>query len=201
MDQRIKKVLDYLEGHLDQSPRLQDLAKLACLSPSQFHRVFKKATGRTPFQFLEALKMNKSRQLLLTEQISIQELSDQFGYRDYETFSRAFKKHFHLSPDDLKAIAKAILRKHSTDSSELIIATFPQAVPHSAITATIQSLIKIHNLSVEELEEAQIFTIKPKSNPLSDTVPLIKNKFELHLVPKIWESLLTENRNDESAPS
>ena len=92
MEDRIKKVLDYIEENLGHSLELKDLAAVACLSPSQFHRQFKRQTGRTPFKFVEEMRMNKAYQLILEEGWMIHELSDQFGYKDYETFSRAFKK-------------------------------------------------------------------------------------------------------------
>ena len=55
MDNRIKKVLNYIEDNLSLSADLSELAAIACLSPSQFHRVFKKETNYTPFQFIEKI--------------------------------------------------------------------------------------------------------------------------------------------------
>ena len=92
MDKRIKTVLDYIEDHLDRDLPLSKLSKIACLSPSQFHRIFKKATGSTPFQFIEKIKMDKAYRLITCGQATVYELTEQLNYNDYETFSRAFQK-------------------------------------------------------------------------------------------------------------
>ena len=105
MDHRIAKVLDFLEDHLSAKIRIDELADIACMSVSQFHRKFKDETGRTPFKFCEEHKISKAYQLILAENSTAHDLAFKLGYSDYETFSRAFKKYYFLAPDDLKSIA------------------------------------------------------------------------------------------------
>ncbi len=108
MDARIEKVLNHIEGHLSDDLSLSTMAKMACMSESQFHRVFKTSTVFTPFKFIEKLRINFAYQKLIKAPQSIQLLSERCGYQDYETFSRTFKRFYSISPHDLAAITNQI---------------------------------------------------------------------------------------------
>ena len=127
MDERIKNILDFIENSLSRTYTLDELSKIVYLSPAQFHKVFKKETNRTPFKFIEEIKMNKAHHCLLHENHSVYDLTEILGYNDYETFSRAFKKHFHFSPDDLKSIANKIKEGLTIEKKgDLFIASFKE---------------------------------------------------------------------------
>ena len=126
MDSRIKSVLDQIEDNLGTDLDLASLAKIACLSASRFHRLFKKETGLTPFKFLEELKMEKAHELLLKGDVLVSEIADALNYNDYETFTRAYKKYYGLSPDDLKSIASSVrlqINPQTEAGSEIVIRT------------------------------------------------------------------------------
>lgn len=97
---RIATVINHLEQHLDQAVSLDQLAKVAFLSPVQLYRVFKKATGLTPIQYHEHLRIASGLEQLV-EVESVAQVAFDLGYKNYETFSRAFKKLCHLSPNDM----------------------------------------------------------------------------------------------------
>ena len=124
MDTRIQKVLDYIESNLSRKLTLSELAAIGCMSSSYFHRVFKKETGRTPFNFIEEIKINKAYALIISNTPRIYELTEMFGYSDYETFTRAFKKHFTLAPDDLRAIVLRIKKELNVGSEGFLIKVF-----------------------------------------------------------------------------
>ncbi len=194
MEDRIKDVLDYIEENLGNRLMLVDLAAMACLSPSQFHRQFKKQTGRTPFKFIEELKMNKANHLILQEKWMIQELSEEFGYRDYETFSRAFKKYFHLSPDDLKAIVHGVHSNVKDQSHELMILALDDSVVENDLMSHLKAFMEDRELKLEDLKEAQIFKIVTKELADESKTHLIKNKFAMAKDDKLWQSLIKERK-------
>ena len=191
MEDRIKKVLDHIEENLGTSLELKELAAVACLSPSQFHRQFKRQTGRTPFKFVEELKMNKAYQIIMQERWMIHELSDRFGYRDYETFSRAFKKYFHFSPDDLKAIVEGIRANiDSEEKHELMVFTLDESSREVDLLKQLKALLKERNVQMTDLNQARIFKIAPKGLVPEKKSRLIKNKFALTKENKLWKTLL-----------
>lgn len=191
MEDRIIKVLDHIEENLGTSLELKDLAAVACLSPSQFHRQFKHQTGRTPFRFVEELKMNKAYHLILQENWMIHELSDRFGYKDFETFSRAFKKYFHFSPDDLKAIVERLkVNVGPGEEHELMIVTQDESKGDDDLLKQLKEIIKERNLKMTDLERPRIFKISPKASIPEKNGHLIKNKFALTTQEKLWKALL-----------
>ena len=93
MDDRISKVLDYIEGHLSLTLELKDLAKVACMSQGHFHQVFKKETGRTPFKFIEEIKMNKAHQMLISMALILAQL---MSFLARQTVSTLYRNSPHL---------------------------------------------------------------------------------------------------------
>ena len=174
MDIRIKNTLNYIEDHLNDSLSLSKLSTIACLSPSQFHRIFKRETKKTPFKFIEEIKMNKAYRLLTDEDVFVTELALNLGYNDYETFSRAFKKYFHLAPDDLKAISNN-LNASIGDNEKTVLLTFDKALPEADLLERLIQVAKAHNISKKDLKSAKMFKVEQKTN--SETPKkVIKNK-------------------------
>jgi len=190
MDHRITKVLNHIESNLSLVVKLDELASIACLSPSQFHRLFKVETGSTPFRFCQKIKLHFAYQLLTIEDTNISDLSIQLGYKDYETFSRAFKKQFHLAPGDLKAIVNKVNSKVNS-KNKVLIATFDDSALTDANYIKLIELTKTNNLSADDLQQAQIYTVSKKDH-LSVAINTIKNKFEMKKDLKIWQKLISE---------
>ncbi|AXT20263.1 helix-turn-helix domain-containing protein [Flavobacteriaceae bacterium AU392] len=190
MDDRIRKTLDYIENHLSESLSLDQLAAVSCLSRSQFHRLFKEETQRTPFKFIEEIKMNKAYQLLTDENRLVTELASNLGYNDYETFSRAFKKYFHLSPDDLKAISNKVNATMEANDKTILL-TFNEKLSEDELLKKLNEIAQDNNIIEEDLKNAKIFKIAQKTN--SNTFKkIIKNKFEMTEAKQIWKSLLNK---------
>ena len=201
MDTRIRKVLDHIEGNLSCRLGLNDLAEIACMSKGHFHRTFKTETGRTPFKFIEEIKMGKAFQLLTTGTATVHELTIDLGYQDYETFSRAFKKHYFIAPDDLKAIAQKVMEEALIPPEHLIIKTFEveklsevQEVMDQAIDM-IKGMLKERGLPKEVLEKAKVMPVLPKIAETKDAIAVVKNKYIITEDRKIWQQLLNETSN------
>ncbi len=100
--QALQPVFNYIHDHLHQFLRIGELAKLAGLSEKYFINYFKEALGITPGQYIYQLKMNRARELLYSNQFSIQQIADMLGYADPYSFSKAFKKHYNILPSQLR---------------------------------------------------------------------------------------------------
>ena len=196
MDDRIKKTLDYIEDHLDDTLSLEKLAGIACLSVSQFHRVFKQETQKTPFKFIEEIRMNKAYRMLTNENAFVTKLAMHLGYKDYETFSRAFKKYFHIAPDDLKAITNEV-HIAAKDYDKSIVLTFDESLSEEILLEHLEKTMKAHNISLDDVLHSKIFKIERKA-ATNIREKLIKNKFKMTKADRIWESLLkTDQKPDD----
>ncbi|MGD8112360.1 AraC family ligand binding domain-containing protein [Vibrio sp. TRT 17S01] len=96
----ISLLKEYLLANLDQAIRLEQLAQLCQLSPTQFQRHFKAQMGMTPYAWLSRLRLEQAMKLLKAG-ISGTEVAHQVGYYDQAHFSKAFKLSFGISPSQV----------------------------------------------------------------------------------------------------
>ena len=62
--QRMARIINYLDLHYEEQPSLENLAKIAGLSPYHFHRSFASWTGITPKAFIQCLTLEKAKESL-----------------------------------------------------------------------------------------------------------------------------------------
>jgi transcriptional regulator GlxA family with amidase domain len=95
----ILKVQSFIEENVNSSIKIDDLVKLTALSRRSFIRKFKGATGNTPKDYIQRVKVEWARKKLEYENIDIQQISYFLSYKDSGTFSKIFKKHIGISPN------------------------------------------------------------------------------------------------------
>lgn len=101
--QLINKTEDYIEAHLNESIRLNDIADAIGISTFHFHRIFKEHTSETLHQFISRIKMERSAIILITNSnITVTELAHRYGYHDASSYNRSFKRHFNMTPTQFK---------------------------------------------------------------------------------------------------
>jgi AraC family transcriptional activator of pyochelin receptor len=81
---------------------LNGIAREAGLNEFMLKKGFKELFGLTVFGYLNELKMNYARQMLLDSNCTVYEAAYTIGYNEPYNFSKAFKKHFGYSPGELK---------------------------------------------------------------------------------------------------
>lgn len=85
---------------------LGTMAKFCCLSPDYFSHVFKQATGSSPIRYLNRLRVEKARELLLFEGLSVSSAAFLTGFQDPLYFSRVFKRFTGISPEQCQKAGK-----------------------------------------------------------------------------------------------
>ena len=101
-DPKIQEVLTYINEHLADDLSIAVLAGHVFLSRYYLMKKFKADTGYSLHAYIRSKRLLFARDLLRTE-TSIQEISRASGFRDYSTFSRAFRTLFHCSPKEWRA--------------------------------------------------------------------------------------------------
>jgi AraC family transcriptional regulator len=99
---RIIPALVHIQAHLDQDLSLDRLAGQVGLSKFHFHQVFRTATGETPKSYVERLRLEWAAVQLRIRRVAVLELALECGYRSHETFTRAFRARFSMSPRDYR---------------------------------------------------------------------------------------------------
>lgn len=95
---RLLRSRDYLAATLEERPRLEDGALAACLSPFHYHRLFSRAFGETPHDFLKRLRLDRARQLLAHSDLPVTEVCLAVGYESLGSFSTLFRTEPGVSP-------------------------------------------------------------------------------------------------------
>jgi AraC-like DNA-binding protein len=96
----IERVLNLLNSNYMYTYSVEDLAKVSNLSYSHFRMLFKKVTGLTTVQYQNNIKINKSKDLLLSGDCNVTEAALAVGFNDIFYFSRLFKKITGSAPSD-----------------------------------------------------------------------------------------------------
>ena len=94
----INKAIAFIESNSTTDIQLKEIATQANLSQYHFHRVFKSLTGNTTKDFLTRLRLEKAALKLKHSQNDIGQIAFDCGYQNHETFTRAFKDYFGLTP-------------------------------------------------------------------------------------------------------
>lgn len=71
--------------------RVEEIARVAGLSASQLHRVFRAATGLSPMAWLRVERINAAKPLLMNPALPLAAVAEAVGYPDPFHFSRDFK--------------------------------------------------------------------------------------------------------------
>jgi transcriptional regulator GlxA family with amidase domain len=102
-DELIGRAQTYIEDKLNGKISFEELASSLAISRRNFDRRFIKATGNTPVEYLQRVKMEAAKRSLEKGRKSIFEVMDEVGYADEKAFREVFRKVTGLSPLDYKA--------------------------------------------------------------------------------------------------
>lgn len=98
----LKSSLKYIHSFFTDKISIPYLAGLESLSNSRYVTVFKNQMGKTPNEYIIELRLQFAKKLLDNTNLSIRQISENVGYSDQYFFSRLFKKHMGVSPQNYR---------------------------------------------------------------------------------------------------
>lgn len=98
----VKNVISYVQLKYSESIKIEDIAFALGLNRSYLTRLFKEATGYSLQEYLLTYRMKMAAKMLSENSLAISEIAENVGYIDTFTFSKAFKRHFGVSPSAYK---------------------------------------------------------------------------------------------------
>ena len=98
----LKEPVAYVRKNYMQNICLKELANVTHLSISALERRFKKFLGKTPKQFINEVRLENARRLLIETNLGSATIANDTGYTDHSYFSRQFQKLFKQSPSDFR---------------------------------------------------------------------------------------------------
>lgn len=92
------KVMQYVKANYDRKITLDDIASHVCLSRSYISSIFKEETGEGLFSYINRVRVEKSKTLLLNEAVSLVNIGGLCGFEDQSYFTKVFKSIVGISP-------------------------------------------------------------------------------------------------------
>lgn len=98
-----RRLVDYIEQHLDQALSLGELAQLAALSEYHFARMFRASFGLPPHRYVLQRRLLRARELLQHGNLALGEIALACGFASASHFSNRFREAFGAAPGLLRA--------------------------------------------------------------------------------------------------
>ena len=95
---KVISAIHLLRDRFTQPVRIGELASVAQMSPSAFHRQFKAITSMTPLQYQKQLRLLEARRLMVAHAMNVETAAFQVGYESPSQFSREYSRLFAVSP-------------------------------------------------------------------------------------------------------
>jgi len=99
---RERKVRQYIREHLDQQLSLDELAKVAVISPNYFLSLFHQSTGLTPHKYVLQQRIECAKELLAFSKLSFTEIAHKCGFANQSQFATIFRRHLGVTPGQYK---------------------------------------------------------------------------------------------------
>ncbi|WP_237068269.1 GlxA family transcriptional regulator [Microbulbifer guangxiensis] len=113
-DEEIVEAQTWLRQHCAEEVRLSEVAQQFDMSVRSFNRRFKLATGQTPLQYLQNVRVDMARELLQSSNLSVNEIAEKVGYQDMGHFTALFKKFLSTTPSEYRTTVRAKLFRVNT---------------------------------------------------------------------------------------
>ena len=95
---RLIPVIEYVSRRFEEKIYVDDLAEIINVSNDYFIKMFKDSIGKTPIDYINALRINKAMQYLAETDMQMSDISDKIGFCNANYFHKIFKQYTDTSP-------------------------------------------------------------------------------------------------------
>lgn len=104
---RLRPVMDYISEHFKEKIYIEELADMINVSADYFTKMFKESIGKTPIDYINAMRVNYSMELLTTTEMAMSDIADIIGFCNPNYFHKIFKQYIDMSPLGYRKSVKA----------------------------------------------------------------------------------------------
>ncbi|ADW71196.1 helix-turn-helix domain-containing protein [Granulicella tundricola] len=99
---RERRVLSYIAEHLNESITLEELARVAEISPNYLIALFRQSMGMTPHKYVVQTRVEHARTLLKQRDLPLLEIAHRCGFQDQSQFTTVFRRYSGLTPGQFR---------------------------------------------------------------------------------------------------
>ncbi|EGG93766.1 Transcriptional regulator, AraC family [gamma proteobacterium IMCC1989] len=173
---QVQKGIEYIEANLDDEIFLHDVAKQAGISQWHFQRIFKALTNETLKTYIRSRRLSIAFENLLTTDKKIIDISIAAGFESQESFTRAFKKAFDMTPNEARKVGNKnlFLNKVQFDAEYLRHININLSLTPEIVTQERMQLVGV---------KTEFYSVDSEKNNMADKLPLLWDEF----VPRMEE--------------
>ncbi len=102
------EVLQYIRENYNKKITLKEMAKMSFYNPNYFSAIFKECYGKTPLEYISAIRMDEAVKLMNGTVLSIEEISHRIGYCNKKHFYKLFREKTGLTPNEFRTMRKQL---------------------------------------------------------------------------------------------
>jgi two-component system response regulator YesN len=104
VSKEIAHVIEFIKDNYNENISLKKIADALELTPNYLSALFKKDLELTFSEYLNGIRLDKAKELLLNTNLRSYEIAEQIGFTDESYFSRSFKKHTDVRPNEFRRL-------------------------------------------------------------------------------------------------
>lgn len=101
--EQIQITVEYIEEHISEEIKINELAKLASLSLFYYQRLFNRLVNKTVNEYIKLRRVARASEALLDKSNRILDIALSVGFKSHETFTRAFKSAYGMTPESYRS--------------------------------------------------------------------------------------------------
>ena len=95
---RLRDVVYYIAEHYTEKIYIEKLAEMVNVSADYFTKMFRDSIGKTPIEYINALRVNGAMEMLCNTELSMAEIADKIGFCNPNYFHKIFKQYMNVGP-------------------------------------------------------------------------------------------------------
>ena len=180
---QVQQAIDYIEANLESELNLKDVANAACISQWHFQRIFKALTNETLKTYIRSRRLAKALDKLLKSNERIIDIAIAAGFESQESFTRAFKQAFDMTPNKARKIGddNQFLKKIVFNSEYI-----KHINQNISLTPEIYTVEEKHYIGIT----TEYFSDDTEKNNIGEKLPSLWNDFlaRLEEIPKFIDN-------------
>jgi AraC family transcriptional regulator len=124
-EEAILSTLIHIQTHLESDLNLELLAERVGFSAYHYHRIFREVIGEPVKEYVRRLRIERAAYRLKISEETILHVALDAGFKTHESFTRAFTRQFHITPNEFRTNYLRASRERKKQAQPKYIADYP----------------------------------------------------------------------------